>query len=69
MMSSNMFGTWKGQGVLGGSCSFTEKKMKGKARIHFRRMLELSDEERSWKEILVHEYGDDRSEMTIKYSK
>lgn len=51
------------------AAALQKKKMKGKARIHFRRMLELSDEERSWKEMLVHEYGDDRSEMRIKYSK
>lgn len=43
-----------------------QKNMKVKARIHFRRMFEISGQERSWKEIHVHKCGDVRFEMRIK---
>lgn len=46
-----------------------QKNMKGRARIHFRRILELSGQERSWQEIPVHKYGNNRSEVVIKCSK
>lgn len=59
---------WHTEGCEGEAAAL-HKKMKGKARIPFRRMLERSGQDRSWKEILVHKYGDNRSEMRIEYSK